>query len=78
VNIRANVMEAYNPVRNVWTTKGPLPGNRNFVGLGSVDGILYAVGGVRWEPAPDTPACGSTPCYRIVEDPITYAFKAVP
>ncbi|HVH32255.1 MAG TPA: hypothetical protein VNA31_11435, partial [bacterium] len=63
-----NLVEAYDPTRNVWTTKAPLPGTRNSVSLGEVKGILYAVGGVKQVPGvPDT-----------AEDPITYAFKAVP
>jgi len=77
----AGVVEAYDPSRNVWTAKAPLPGNTNFVSLGSVNGILYAVGGVKWVPAgPDSyPPCGSSPaCVKSVEDPITYAFRAVP
>ncbi len=75
------VVEAYDPSKNVWTAKAPLPGNTNFVSLGSVNGILYAVGGAKWVPAgPDSyPLCGSSPaCVKSVEDPITYAFKAVP
>ena len=77
----AGVVEAYDPSKNVWTEKAPLPGNTNFVSLGSVNGILYAVGGAKWVPAgPDSyPPCGSSPtCVKAVEDPITYAFKAVP
>ncbi len=77
----AGVVEAYDPSRNVWTAKAPLPGNTNFVSLGSVNGILYAVGGVKWVPAGSDsyPPCGSSPaCVKIAEDPITYAFKAVP
>jgi hypothetical protein len=77
----AGVVEAYDPSRNVWTAKAPLPGNTNFVSLGSVNGILYAVGGAKWVPAgaDSYPPCGSSPaCVKIAEDPITYAFEAVP
>jgi hypothetical protein len=72
-----DVVEAYDPIRNTWTTKTHLPGNRNFVGLGSVKGILYAVGGLRWEPN-----VISSPIphglIKFTEDPITYAFKPLP
>jgi hypothetical protein len=72
-----DVVEAYDPIRNAWTTQTPLPGNRNFVGLGSINGTLYAVGGVRWEPY-----VSSSPIphglIKFTEDPITYAFKPLP
>ena len=74
-----NVVEAYDPMRNAWTTKAPLPGTRSPAGLGEVKGILYAVGGVKRVPfEPGTPGCGGTSCYKFVEDPITYAFRAMP
>ena len=74
-----NVVEAYDPARNVWTTKTPLPENRNLVGLGSVNGFLHAVGGVKLvSSGPDSPPCGFGPCFKFVDDPITYAFKPLP
>jgi len=74
-----NVVEAYDSARNVWTTKTPLPENRNFVGLGSVNGILHAAGGVKLvSSGPDSPPCGFGPCFKFVDDPITYAFKPLP
>ena len=53
--------------------------NSDFRWHGEVKGILYAVGGAKRVPAePDTLGCGGAFCYKIVEDLITYAFKAVP
>jgi N-acetylneuraminic acid mutarotase len=80
--IALNVVEAYDPIRNVWTTKTSLPVDWFPAGLGVVRGILYAVGGwkrvqIAPEIARDTPGCG-WPCYEIVQDPVTYAFRAVP
>ncbi len=75
VEVPANVVEAYDPTRNVWNEKPSLPGNRNFVALGSVNGILYAVGGVRWVPDGHD---GPPSRFKIVNDAITYAFRAVP
>jgi N-acetylneuraminic acid mutarotase len=72
-----DVVEAYDPAKNVWTMKMSLPGTRNFVTLGSVNGILYAVGGTRWEldvsrsPTPHGPI-------KFLVDPITYAFRPLP
>lgn len=75
VNIPPNMVEVYDPRTNVWSKRGSLPGNRNFVALGDVNGVLYAVGGVRWVPdghdGPPSP-------FKIVYDPITYAFHVVP
>ncbi len=78
-----NVVEAYDPSRNVWTTKTSLPVDWFPAGLGVVKGILYAVGGwkrvqIAPEIARDTPGCGYGPCYELVQDPITYAFRTVP
>jgi Kelch motif protein len=72
-----DVVEAYNPTKNAWTAKTHLPGNRNFVGLGSVNGILYAVGGLRWEPYVTSSPLPHGPI-KFTVDPITYAFKVVP
>jgi N-acetylneuraminic acid mutarotase len=77
--IALNVVEAYDPTRNVWTTKTPLPVDWFPAGLGVVKGILYAVGGWKRVPAaPDNPDCRSRPCYEIVQDPNTYAFRTAP
>jgi N-acetylneuraminic acid mutarotase len=77
--IALNVVEAYDPTRNVWMTKTPLPVDWFPAGLGVVKGILYAVGGWKRVPAaPDNPDCRSRACYEIVQDPITYAFRTAP
>ena len=39
------VVEAYDPVTNTWVTRAPMPRARHALGLGVVNGILYAVGG---------------------------------
>jgi hypothetical protein len=73
--IPPSIMEAYDPRSNSWTKKTPLPGNRNFVALGEVSGILYAVGGIHYVPnGHDGPY---SPMKRL-DDPITYALKAAP
>jgi cytochrome c biogenesis protein CcdA len=41
-----NVVEAYEPVANTWTTKEPMPTRRSGLGVGVLNGVLYAVGGV--------------------------------
>jgi len=38
-------VEAYDPTTDSWTTKTPMPTPRNALGVGSVNGMLYAVGG---------------------------------
>jgi N-acetylneuraminic acid mutarotase len=73
-DVPVNVVEAYDPTRNLWTAKAQVPGNKNLVGLGNVNGILYAVGGAIWNP--DGHGYGSPVKSEL--DPITYAFKAVP
>jgi N-acetylneuraminic acid mutarotase len=70
-----DVVEAYDPIRNVWTTKTHLPGNRNLVGLGSVNGILYAAGGFRCAPYVTSSPLPHGPI-ECTLDPITYALKA--
>src|SRR5439155_16355573 len=41
-----NVVEAYDPSTNTWTTKAPMPTARQgFAEVGVVNGILYAIGG---------------------------------
>jgi len=40
-----NTVEAYNPSTNTWTTKSSMPSPRRQLGVGVVNGILYAVGG---------------------------------
>ena len=40
-----NNFEVYDPVANAWQTLAPMPTARYGVGLGVVNGILYAVGG---------------------------------
>ncbi len=56
-DVPVSVVEAYDPIRNAWTTKALLPGNRNGVGLGDVKGILCAVGRViRSSAGPKSPS----------------------
>ena len=38
-------VEAYDPTSNTWTTKAPMPTPRAALGIGVVNGVLYAVGG---------------------------------
>lgn len=38
-------LEAYDPATDTWTTKAPMPNPRRGLGVGVVNGILYAVGG---------------------------------
>jgi N-acetylneuraminic acid mutarotase len=38
-------VEAYDPVSDTWSAKNPLPTARGLLGVGVVNGILYAVGG---------------------------------
>jgi N-acetylneuraminic acid mutarotase len=40
-----NILEAYDPTTDRWTTKAPMPTARTGVGVGVVNGFLYAVGG---------------------------------
>jgi len=40
-----NTLEAYDPATDTWTTKAPMPTARCGVGVGVIDGVLYAVGG---------------------------------
>jgi N-acetylneuraminic acid mutarotase len=39
-------VEAYDPATDTWTTKAPMPTARTLLGVGAINGILYAVGGV--------------------------------
>src|SRR5436305_14097785 len=39
------VVQAYDPVANSWTTKASMPTRRGGLGVGVVNGVLYAVGG---------------------------------
>jgi N-acetylneuraminic acid mutarotase len=39
-------VEAYNPTTNIWTAKAPMPTARSGFGVGVVNGVLYAVGGI--------------------------------
>jgi N-acetylneuraminic acid mutarotase len=38
-------VEAYDPSTDSWTTKAPMPTARAFVGVGVINGIVYAAGG---------------------------------
>jgi N-acetylneuraminic acid mutarotase len=41
-------VEAYDPVTNSWTRKGPMLTSRTDLGVGVVNGVLYAVGGFNY------------------------------
>ena len=53
-------VEAYDPATGAWTSKANLPTARSWLGVGVVNGVLYAVGGAfgtaveAYEPATDT------------------------
>ena len=60
-----NLVEAYDPATNAWTTKTPMPTARYGAFVGVVDGIIYVVGGASppgtylntveaYDPATDT------------------------
>jgi len=44
-NIYLNTVEAYDPSTNTWSTKASMPTAREGLGVGVINGILYAVGG---------------------------------
>ncbi|XP_077981153.1 kelch-like ECH-associated protein 1 [Glandiceps talaboti] len=44
-NMDCNSVEAYDPVTNTWKSLQPMNFRRNRVGVGIIDGLLYAVGG---------------------------------
>jgi len=52
-SVESNTVEAYDPVTNTWTTLAALPGGRGRLGVGVIEGILYAVGGSHVLPASD-------------------------
>ena len=39
-------VEAYDPATNSWSPRAPMPTPRTYVGVGTVNGMLYAVGGL--------------------------------
>ena len=40
-----STVEVYDPMRNTWATRAPLPTARVLLSVDVLDGILYAVGG---------------------------------
>ncbi|XP_071116655.1 kelch-like ECH-associated protein 1B isoform X2 [Haliotis cracherodii] len=44
-NMDSNTLDMYDPMRNVWTPRSPMTVPRNRVGVGVIDGMIYAVGG---------------------------------
>jgi N-acetylneuraminic acid mutarotase len=40
-----SVVEAYDPVSDTWSTKAPMPTPRHDLGVGVINGVLFAVGG---------------------------------
>lgn len=63
-NTESNALSCYNPMTNQWSQRAPLNTPRNRVGVGVVDGFIYAVGGSqgsvhhktveRWDPESNT------------------------
>src|SRR3989454_7565860 len=49
-----STVEAYDPSTNSWSSKAPLPAPRGGLTVGVVNGILYALGGVREDSKPFT------------------------
>src|SRR3989454_1642188 len=49
-----STVEAYDPSTNSWSSKAPLPAPRGGLTVGVVNGILYALGGVREGSKPFT------------------------
>lgn len=43
--VPVNTVESYNPATNTWTTLASMPTARYALGVGTIGGILYAVGG---------------------------------
>ena len=44
-NVDSSAVDSYDPVRNIWMKCTNMAVARNRVGVGSIDGLLYAVGG---------------------------------
>ncbi|XP_051893729.1 kelch-like ECH-associated protein 1A [Pristis pectinata] len=44
-NVDMNTLDCYNPLTNKWTQRAPMSVPRNRVGVGVIDGVIYAVGG---------------------------------
>uniref|UniRef100_UPI00398EC39E kelch-like ECH-associated protein 1A n=1 Tax=Pristiophorus japonicus TaxID=55135 RepID=UPI00398EC39E len=44
-NVDTGALDCYNPMTNRWTQRAPMNVPRNRVGVGVIDGIIYAVGG---------------------------------
>lgn len=61
-----NVVEEYDPVTNVWTTKTPMPTARKEATVVALDGLIYVIGGTKGYGADNV-------MYDIVEvyDPVT-------
>ncbi|XP_067872088.1 kelch-like ECH-associated protein 1A [Heterodontus francisci] len=44
-NVDMDALDCYNPMTNQWTQRAPMNVPRNRVGVGVIDGVIYAVGG---------------------------------
>ena len=44
-NMDSNALDMYDPMRNAWSPRTPMTVPRNRVGIGVIDGMIYAVGG---------------------------------
>ena len=48
-NVYFTTVTAYDPTTNTWTTKAPMPTARDYLGIGVVNDVLYAIGGLNEE-----------------------------
>lgn len=44
-NMDSNTLDCYNPMNNCWHPCAPMSVSRNRIGVGVIDGMIYAVGG---------------------------------
>ncbi|KAK2511235.1 Keap1 [Columba livia] len=47
-NTDSAAIDCYNPMTNQWSQCSPMSVPRNRIGVGVIDGMIYAVGGVAW------------------------------
>jgi hypothetical protein len=49
---KLNVVEAYDPLANTWSTLAPMPTTRAHLGVAAIGDVIYAVGGYLWTGGP--------------------------